>query len=152
MESRDDLLQPSLTDDRVDATAIYSATAGYVCSFFGGPVAAVAFAGVNSRRLGRLHVDAPWLIGGLALFAVALWWAFMGRYPDTIQPWVKENLRIAVRGLGLLYFGAIYLLHRRHYRAMTMMGIESPNGWGVGFACGAIGVLSIIAIGVATTQ
>jgi hypothetical protein len=152
MESRDDLLQPSLTEDRTDATALYSATAGYVTSFFGGPIAAIAFAGVNSRRLGRLRADAPWLTGGLALFAVALWWAFDGRYPASVQPWVQENLRIAARGLGLLYFGAIYLLHRRHYRAMTMMGIESPNGWVVGFACGAIGVLSIIAIGVATTK
>jgi hypothetical protein len=152
MESRDDLLQPSLTEDRVEATAIYSPTAGYVCSFFGGPIAAVAFASVNSRRLGRLPADLPWLIAALALFVIALWWAFMGRYPDPLQPWIQENVEISVRVLGVVYFGAIYLLHRRHYRAMQMMGIESPNGWGVGFACAAIGILSVIAIGVSTTK
>lgn len=152
MESRDDLLQPSLTQERTDATAIYSATAGYVTSFFGGPVAAVAFAAVNSRRLGRLQADAPWLLGGLTLFAFGLWSALMGRYPASIQPWLQENMRIALRGLGLVYFLAIYLLHRRHYRAMAMMGIQSPNGWGVGFACGAIGFLSIVAIGITTAR
>ncbi len=152
MESRDDLLQPSLTDARTDATTIYSATAGYVTSFFGGPVAALAFAAVNARRLGRLRADAPLLIGGLALFAAVISWAFMGPHPVEVQQQIEEQLRIGVRALGLIYFGAIYLLHRRHYRTMAMMGIESPNGWGVGIACGILGVASIVAIGISIPE
>lgn len=143
MESRDDLLQPSLTEDRTDATAIYSATNGYVTSFFGGPAAAIAFAAVNSRRLGRLRADTPLLLAGLALFVGAMWWALTGPYHDSIG---ARGMNTGVRGAGLLYFGAIYCLHRRHYRAMAMMGIESPNGLGVGVACILVGIASTIVI------
>jgi hypothetical protein len=143
MESRDDLLQPSLTADRADATAIYSATAGYVTSFLGGPVAALAFAAVNSRRLGRLRADAPLLIAGLVLFLGAMWWVLTGPYHAEIG---NRHLNTGVRGAGLLYFGAIYLLHRRHYRAMEMMGIESPKAWGIGIACVLAGVACTILI------
>jgi hypothetical protein len=141
MESRDDLLQPSLTAERTDATAIYSAMAGYVTSFIGGPVAALAFAAVNSRRLGRLRADASLLVAGLVLFVGGMWWLLTGPYQGEIHP---RHLSTGVRGAGLLYFGAIYLLHRRHYRAMELVGIQAPNGWGVGIACVIAGVASTI--------
>jgi hypothetical protein len=141
VESRDDLLQPSLTEARTDATAIYSSMAGYVTSFVGGPVAALAFAAVNSRRIGRLRADAPLLIAGLALFLAAMWWALTGPYHAEIS---NRHLNTGVRGAGLLYFGAIYLLHRRHYRAMEMMGIEAPKAWGIGIACVLAGVACTI--------
>jgi hypothetical protein len=76
----------------------------------------------------------------------------MGRYPDPLQPWLQANMQVVIRGSGLVYFAAIYLLHRRHYRAMQMMGIESPNGWGIGFACAALGILTTLVIGLTTTQ
>jgi hypothetical protein len=142
VESRDDLLQPSLTEDRTDATAIYSPTAGYVSSFLGGPVAALAFAAVNSRRLGRLRADSPLLIAGLALFAAAIWWLETGPWHAAIS---DRHLSTGVRGAGLIYFGAIYFLHRRHYRAMSMLGIDSPNGWIVGLACLLLGWASTLA-------
>jgi hypothetical protein len=134
-----DLLQPSI--GRVDSPqrAIYSATAGYLTAFFGGPFAAIGMAGLNAWRLGRLRTDALALAGGIAL-AVGLV-AFLLR-PELFGyqelEFAARDVRIASRVLALLLFGAYWLMHRRYYRGMQILGLEPPRPWPAAIACVAV--------------
>lgn len=131
-----DLLQPSI--DRVASPhrAIYSATAGYLTAFFGGPFAAVGMAGLNAWRLGRLRTDMLGLAGGFAV-AVGLS-AFLLR-PDLFGradlEFATRDVRIASRALALALFGAYWFLHRRYYRGMQLLGLEAPRPWPAAIAC-----------------
>ena len=74
--SGNDLLRPSIGTVDSPQRPLYSATAGYLTAFFGGPFAATGMAGLNAWRLGRLRTDALALAGGMAI-AIGLV-AFMG--------------------------------------------------------------------------
>lgn len=131
-----ELLQPSIAKVDGPQRAIYSTTAGYLTAFFGGPFAAIGMAGLNAWRLGRLRTDAPALAGGAAL-AVGLV-VFLLR-PDLFGQadldFSTRDLRIGVRILALLLFGAFWFLHRRYYRGMQLLGLESPQPWPAAIAC-----------------
>lgn len=131
-----DLLQPSIGQLSSPQRAIYSATAGYLTAFFGGPFAAVGMAGLNAWRLGRLRTDALALAGGAALATGSL--SFLLR-PDLFG-WANldfsmGDVRIGARVLGLLLFGAFWFLHRSYYRAMQFLGLEPPSPWLPAIAC-----------------
>jgi hypothetical protein len=136
VNGRDDLLQPTLTAERGVATAIYSAQTGFYSAFLGGPVAALLIAGINASRLGRLRQDLPLFAAALAIFIAVAWWMFDGpAVAYLIERLGGSGPHLTLRALGLVYFGVFYLVHRRHYRNMEMMGIEPPNGWAVGVPC-----------------
>jgi len=131
-----DLLQPSI--DRVDSPqrAIYSATAGYLTAFFGGPFAAVGMAGLNAWRLGRLRTDAMALAGGISV-AVGLI-TFLLRpelFGRADLEFATRDVRIASRALALVLFGAYWLMHRRYYRGTRLLGLEPPKPWPAAVAC-----------------
>jgi hypothetical protein len=140
--SGDDLLRQSIGKVDNPQRPIYSATAGYLTAFFGGPFAAVGMAGLNAWRLGRLRTDALALAGCAAL-AVGLI-TFLLR-PDLFGPadfgFSTRDVRIGARVLALLLFGAFWLLHRRYYRAMQLLGLEPPSPWLPAIACIVANVL-----------
>lgn len=147
MADRNDLLQPSLGGETSAATSIYSSTTGYLAAFFGGPLGGAAIALTNSWRLRRLGKDWPLAIVAIALTGGMIWWEQrLGGLA-----WLRSNFgssgqRFAVRIVGIVMFTAIYLIHRRYYRNMDMMGIKPPSGWIPGIAAilgGAI-VMSVV--------
>jgi hypothetical protein len=150
--SKDDLLQPSLTggSGEISATAIYSATTGYVASFFGGPVAGAVIALLNAHRLNRLAKDWPVALAAVALLAAMVWWELrMGG-----DVWLKAHLGISAgsvvfRLLGIAFFCGMYGLHYRSYRGMERLGIEARSGWVAGFAAIAVGALTFFALAMA---
>jgi hypothetical protein len=147
--SKDDLLQPSLTGSggEISATAIYSATTGYVASFFGGPVAGAVIALLNARRLNRLAKDWPVALAAVAILAAVVWWEVrMGG-----DEWLKAHFgvtagSVAFRLLGIAFFCGMYGLHYRSYRGMERLGIEARSGWVAGFAAIVVGVLAFFAL------
>lgn len=134
METRDDLLQPTLGHRDSPATSIYSPQTGYVVSFFGGPLAGAAIALANAYRLKRLGSD--WPLGLLAVVATVgpMWWWFRGG-----AQWITAHAgggarEVIFRVLGLGFFALAYGWHRQYYRNMTFLGLTPPSGWLVGIA------------------
>ena len=147
MADRNELLQPSLGGEASAATSIYSTTTGYMAAFFGGPLGGAAIALTNSWRLRRLGKDWPLAVVAIVLTGGMAWWEQrMGGLT-----WLRSNFgssgeRFAVRLVGLAMFGVIYLIHRRYYRSMEMMGITPPSGWvpGVAAILGGVIVMSVL--------
>lgn len=146
------LLEPTLGKGS-GATAIYSVRAGFFVAFFGGPFAILIFSALNSRRLERLGRDA-WIYGMLGLVAVAFVVALtpiaVSSPPEWLAAavgWLGEGsraVRNASRILALLFFGAVFLLHRAFHKAAQLQGLDAPSPWlpGLG-AVLAGGVLSM---------
>jgi hypothetical protein len=150
MVERDDLLKPSLSDTTAQPIApIYSATAGYLTSFMGGPLAAIAISSANSWRLNRLNRDLPVYLLCLVLTGALLYWeGRMGGHQWLTTSFGASAPRLTFRLAGIAMFGAAYLLHWSAYRNMQMLGIPAPNGWPIGIACtlaGAFGYNAILA-------
>lgn len=131
-----DLLQPSI-GAAAPAHPIYSQTALFVPAFFGGPVAAAVVFGINAARLRRLPQDAGWIAAGVLLVLLVPWLALRW----DAQPY----LRYLVRGAGVLAALAYAWRHRPHYRAQELFGVNSPSGWGVGFAALLAGMAASVA-------
>lgn len=134
METRDDLLQPTLGHSDSPATSIYSAQTGYIVSFFGGPLAGATIALANAYRLKRLRTD--WPLGLIAIAATAgpMWWWFRGG-----AQWIAIHAgggarEVVFRALGLGFFALVYGWHRQYYRNMTLFGLTPPSGWLIGIA------------------
>jgi hypothetical protein len=145
-----DLLQPTLSGDSGGATAIYSATTGYMAAFFGGPLGGAFIALENARRLGRLASDA-W-IGGVALVSTILlaWWEQRAGGLDWLTAQFGDGAaRFGIRLLGLAFFVLAYTVHRKYYRNMAFYGVPSPSGWGIGLAAVVAGSLASGALMVA---
>jgi hypothetical protein len=141
MNDPDDLLRPSLSGTNAQATAIYSATTGYVAAFLGGPVGGAVIAMMNSWRLRRLSKDWP-----IALLAVALLYAMLHwEYQQGGNDWLTRHLGSsgpsALRSVvSLLFFCGIYLLHYKSYRSMQLLGLKAPSGWVPGIVAVVIGI------------
>jgi len=140
VNDNDDLLRPSLSGTNAAATAIYSATTGYVAAFLGGPIAAAVIAMLNARRLRRLSKDWP-----LALLAVALLYAMLSWQLRGGSRWLEHYLgptgpRAFQSVVSLLFFCGIYLLHYRSYRSMRVLGLKAPPGWVPGIIAIVIGI------------
>ncbi len=157
----DSLLRPTLQDG-VRAVSIYSVRAGFFVAFLGGPMAAVIFGALNSQRLGRLGKDA-WLyaFGGIVFTAFAIGIGYLsatGGFGAGSQEAVREQtrtLRTVSQALGLAFFGLVFLLHRRFYKAAEMAGQESPSPWIPGVAASVVGgavSLGLVAAGAAIAQ
>lgn len=140
METPDDLLQPTLGQRDTPAASIYSARAGYVASFFGGPLAGATIALANAYRLKRLRSDWPLGLIAIAATAAPMWWWFRGG-----AQWVAVHAgggasEILLRALGLGFFALVYGWHRQYYRNMTFLGLTPPSGWVIGIVAVAAGV------------
>jgi hypothetical protein len=107
---------------------LYSASAGWAASIFGGAIGCAAVALINSYRLRRLHRD--WLIAPVAvLIAIGpLWW----RYRLGGGAWLRAHdlpdlTRLMAQLLGIGLFAVTYLLHRRIYRGMNFTGRKAAR-------------------------
>ncbi len=132
---KNDLLQPSLSASDATGVSIYSTAAGYIVSYFGGPLAAAIIALLNSFHLGRLHKD--WPFGALALLAVPGYfkWLQVGGGQRWLSAVIGQwSIPYVYRLMGVLFFGLAYLMHRRYYRSMALIGVPARPGWipGVG--------------------
>ena len=138
----DDLLRPTLSEYR-QVPAIYSSTGFFLSSFFGGPVGAAFFGLCNSQRLGRLWHDLPVILASAsgAFFVIFLLHSGgqMPRVAELIGADDRRALEITLRALALAVFGAIYLLHRKFFRAARVSGTEPLASWVPGIASVLLG-------------
>lgn len=138
-----DLLKPSLQAAR-PAIAIYSTRASFFVAFLGGPLAIVLFTGLNSRRLGRLREDGPWLVlgGAIAVAATLTPFVLMDAASGADRGLLTaQNMRIASRALAILICGGYYLMHRAQHRSMQFLGLDPPEPWEPGVLCAIPGLL-----------
>jgi len=104
----------------------------------------VIYGGFNSHRLQRLHKDAAVL---LLIAAAAYCLPFLLYQQGWLQQLVAmaggraaRNYQIILRAVGLLCFGAIYLMHRDFFRAARIAGSEALSGWLPGIAAVLLGI------------
>jgi hypothetical protein len=141
LSDHDDLLRPPLSGTNVPATAIYSATTGYVAAFLGGPVAAAVIAMANSWRLRRLSKDWPLGLLAIALLYAMLWWELQNGGDEWLAQYLgPSGPRVLQAVVSLLFFCGIYLLHYKSYRSMQLLGLKSPSGWVPGLIAIVIGI------------
>lgn len=140
--SNEDLLRPTLSEYR-RPPAIYHSTGFFLSTFFGGPVATAVYGLCNSYRLGRLRIDLPVFIAlaAAAYFLVLLFQrsgqmaGIMELVGDAPRPTIEFTLRV----LALVCYFAIYLMHRKFFRAAQVSGVQPLSGWVPGLAAFVIG-------------
>jgi hypothetical protein len=144
----DELLRPSLTAGAAGETAaIYSPTALFLSAFFAGPFAAIAVASLNARRSGRTRRDLPYLSLALAASVVLLVVLFRPGADWSVADLSPErSARLFWRAFALLLALCVYLLHRRNYRTMAMVGMDPPKPWPQVILCCVLGVMLQVAI------
>lgn len=147
--SNDDLLQPTLSG-HTRPPSLYNSSGFFVASFFGGPLGAGIYGLANSHRLGRLAADLP-AIGAIALAAYLLpialhRWGALAALAGWLEVTPGRAGGVAMRALALLCFGAIYLLHRRFYRAARVSGVASVPGWVPGIVAVVVGLIANVAL------
>ncbi len=140
--SNEDLLRPTLSDhERVPG--LYNSAGFFMSSFFGGPLGAAIYGGANSHRLSRLQKDLPLLIG---LVAVAFMLPYVLQETGSLKGLaesfggsITRNYGLVMRALGLVVYGAIYIMHRRFFRSARVSGAKEVPGWIPGIAATAVG-------------
>jgi len=148
--SLEDLLQPSLKHGQLRRPP-YSVRAGFFVAFFGGLLAAVGFAALNSVRTERVARDAP-VLGLLAAVGVALsvWLGHAsqtGTLPSFISAFGGETqgTRLFTRAVAIAGFGVGYLLQRDMHVTRELRGQDAPSAWVPGIiACVAGGIVHAI--------
>jgi hypothetical protein len=129
------------------APRYYSAPAFAVSALFGGPLAAIAFAAIEARALGRLQRDLPWLFAGLGgVIAVAALAASTGLLDEAladlgtrqVPAWAQVGYRMAALGFFLGY----WLLHRADRRALARAGVAATPGYAAGLVALLAGLIS----------
>jgi hypothetical protein len=97
----------------------------------------------NTRRLARLRQDAPVIIIVMALaLLVPMMLVRAGQFDAfaNLAGMTRSTAgEVLLRGLGFACFGAIYLLHRRFFRAARVSGVKTLPSWPVGIAALASG-------------
>lgn len=146
--SNEDLLRPALSEYR-RPPALYGSTGFFLAGFFGGPAGIAVYAGANAYRLGRLAQDLPAIVGVTAFaFLVMLEmneWGWLTRLAGYLGGSLERNFNVIVRAFGIACFGAIYLLHRRFFRAARVTGVEPLSAWVPGIAAVAVGLAANVA-------
>lgn len=147
---RDDLLQPSLSAEKI-AAAPPSTQAIFLTSFFGGPIAAVMMITIASYRLRRLVRDLPLLVGLLSVSIGVIAWFLSSASAQGLREWIQSNVgssgfEFLFRIISLMCFGVGYWMHAQAHRNSALLGLKAPNGWLVGIPCLVIGYLLMIYI------
>ena len=140
-----ELFQPSLAKGSDGAKRLYSNRATFLTSFFGGPPAALVILGQNSRRLGSLARDLTILGLGVVIWLGLVVWYLEQR--DAEGAMSSSSFRYVTRGLSLLIWGVVTFLHREAQRATDLMGVDRPNGWGMGLGAIFLGVALTFVVG-----
>lgn len=124
----------------------YSTPAFAVCSLFGGPLSAVAFATLQSHVMGRLRRDLPaLLLGLLAIIGVALYSASSGLLREALADLGTRNvpgpLHLAYRVVSLGFFYAYWRRLRADRERLICDGIAAEPGYAAGLASLLIGLV-----------
>jgi hypothetical protein len=128
------------------AIRLYSAPAFAFCSLFGGPLSAVAFATIQSRAMGRLRRDLPWLLLGLASCVVAAQQAATSgllreALADLGTQHVPAPLHLAYRVAALVFFYLYWRLQRPHRERLLRAGVKAEPGYAAGVVALLLGLL-----------
>ena len=120
----DDLLRPSLTDG--EQASILSTGALIAAAFFGGTIAVVIVATLNSYYLGRLQGQWPALV---LLFVVGatVFYLLATYLLDGVGD--SRSFRLAMRGGGFVACAIAWLLHKNELRAISSLGVEPRKPW-----------------------
>jgi len=148
MRNFDELMQPSLSGVEGPATSIYSMQTGYLAAFFGGPLGGATIALLNAHRLKRLGSDWPLGLAALGVTFGLLWWQLRSGG----EAWLIGHLGhggpgLAIRIVGLAFYGIVYAVHRQYYRNMALLGLEAPSGWIPGIAAIVGGAVVMLVLG-----
>jgi hypothetical protein len=124
----------------------YSLPAFAVSSLFGGPLAALAFAAIEARALGRLRRDLPWIAGGLAsVLLAALAAADTGLLDRALRDLGTQHLptweHAAYRAAALGFFAGFWWLHHDDRQALAAAGASPVPGYGAGLVALLIGLV-----------
>lgn len=124
----------------------YSTPAFAVCSLFGGPLSAVAFAAIQSRAMGRLQRDLPWLLLGLLLVLLASSYAASSgllreALVDLGTTHVPVLLHVAYRVIALLFFYAYWKRLQPERERLMRAGIAAEPGYGAGVVALLVGLV-----------
>jgi hypothetical protein len=122
---------------QVSAPRLYSTPAFAVCALFGGPLAAIAFAGLQSRAMGRLGRDLPWLGGGGARgIGGAAEAKARGLLQEALVDLGTRHVplvpHLAYRALALVFFYAYWTRLRPGREALLAAGAEVEPGYAAG--------------------
>lgn len=136
-----DLLTPSLETTGTVKQPLYSNTAMFFTAFFGGGLAVTLLAGLNAWRSGNFSQHWPWLmLSAVASLMLILW--YFGLLPVLSLPDLHAllgkwdvSIRVVNRALGLLLWFGFFVLFRREFKAMTLMGINPPSPWLPAIGC-----------------
>lgn len=136
----------SLRRARMTSRHYYSIPALAVSSVFGGPLAAVAFAAIEARALGRLDRDLPWIVFGLAAVVLAaLFAASTGLLEPALADLGTRRVpaweHIGYRLVALGFFAGYWLLHRADRRELARAGVAPVPGYAAGLVALLIGLV-----------
>ena len=126
---------------------LYSTPAFAVCSLFGGPLSAVAFATIQSRAMGRLWRDLPWLLLGLLLvLAAATHAASSGLLREALLDLgthhVPVLLHVAYRVAALGFFYAYWRRLLPDRERLMRAGVPVQPGYAAGTVALLLGLVS----------
>jgi hypothetical protein len=124
----------------------YSTPAFAVCSLFGGPLSAVAFATIQARAMGRLQRDLPWLMLGLAAILAATSHAagsglLREALADLGTRHVPAPLHLAYRVVALAFFYAYWRIQRPDRDRLRRAGVQAEPGYAAGVVALLIGLV-----------
>ncbi len=124
----------------------YSVPAFAISSLFGGPLAAIAFAAIEARALGRLRRDLPWIAGGLIVVVLAaLAAADCGLLERAIRDLGTQHLptweHLVYRLAALGFFAVFWVLHGCDRRALATAGVRPVAGYGAGLIALMVGLV-----------
>lgn len=124
----------------------YSTPAFAVCSLFGGPLSAVAFAAIQSRAMGRLPRDLPWLVVGVvAIVAAASLAASGGLLREALADLGTRHVplpwHVAYRLSALGFFYSYWRLQGADRERLLRAGIAAEPGYAAGVVALLIGLV-----------
>jgi hypothetical protein len=131
----------------VNEPRLYSTPAFAVCSLFGGPLSAVAFATIQSRAMGRLGRDLPWLVLGLLLVLAAASYAASGgllreALADLGTRHVPAPMHVAYRVVALAFFYAYWRRLLPDRDRLIEAGVRVEPGYAAGVVALLLGLVS----------
>lgn len=125
---------------------LYSTPAFAVCSIFGGPLSALAFAAIQSHAMNRLLRDLPALLVGLVvMFAGTFWSASAGLLDQALldlgTSHVPVLMQVGYRLIAIGFFLVYWRMLLPERRQLLQAGLEPEPGYGVGVVALLIGLV-----------
>lgn len=125
---------------------LYSTPAFAVCAIFGGPLSALAFAGIQSHAMNRLPRDLPALLLGLAVMLAGTFWAASAgllkqALVDLGTSHVPILPHIAYRLIAVAFFLVYWRMLLPERRQLLRAGVTPAPGYGAGVVALLVGLV-----------